>query len=593
MTDSIPLIQIKSEDSCSTKKPVHPSELIREIPRKALDGSNVLFINMPLRVSAKPNIFPEGPGLLGTRLSKNFGVNVSMIDFNAYRIKDELWQRMVAAGENLPHGRLKTFQEAEDHIRRHLKVYGVPDLIGLSGKITTYRWQKEIVRIIRSILPDVFLVTGNGLATELRLNLFQFIPELDGVAHSEGDDVIIKIVHDAVVIKQMGFENALNAGKLNPYYAGCFNGRHRFLYEGDRPLDLNALPHVDFDLFEYDVDGNRTGEWYRQVPDFSRQANNSSAIPWDDADVVPKTNSVSSRGCPFGCKYCFRGSQGERKWGVRSAEHIMRELHERIDRYKIKFHGFPDDNFAVTLDRIKDINNIVAWGTHTRLDEVAGLNNTTRHTAEIMAKAGCIYIGFGPESASPKVIEAIGKGGHTLSNGMIDVSIKGWGTHSFAKSMIMGNQNAIENGIHGNNTWILGCPTETLDDLKETVLYMLWQMGYYSSKGLPEDSVNTRMFTLTWYPGTTIINYPEIRHELNRVFGLSFSPVAGSKSSGVQYEPVFDETFEKYMLELDDATKVLYGPNGEPLNFGDMPTDTFLKAREYINSGETLRILEM
>ena len=64
-------------------------------------------------------------------------------------------------------------------------------------------------------------------------------------------------------------------------------------------------------------------------------------------------------------------------------------------------------------------------------------------------------------------------------------------------------------------------------------------------------------------------------------------------SSGVEYEPVFDEAFEKYMLELDDATKVLHGENEEPLNFGDMPNDQFLKAREYIDSGQTLKILDM
>ena len=158
--------------------------------------------------------------------------------------------------------------------------------------------------------------------------------------------------------------------------------------------------------------------------------------------------------------------------------------------------------------------------------------------------------------------------------------------------MIVGNQNAIENGIHSNCTWILACPTETLEDLKETVLFMLWQLEYYSHKGLPKDSVNTRMFTLTWYPGTTIINYERVRNELTRVFGITIQPAA-SNTGGVQWEPVYDEKFLTYMLELDDATKVLHSEAGEPLNFGDMPTDQFLQAREYIDSGQTLKILDM
>ncbi len=132
---------------------------------------------------------------------------------------------------------------------------------------------------------------------------------------------------------------------------------------------------------------------------------------------------------------------------------------------------------------------------------------------------------------------------------------------------------------------------EKLENLKETVMFMLWQLEYYASKGLPQDSVNTRMFTLTWYPGTTIINYARVRNELTRVFGITFQPAA--HSGDVQWEPVYDKKFLTYMLELDDATKVLHGDNNEPLNFGDMPTDQFLQAREYIDSGQTFKILDM
>jgi len=592
MAKIIPLVQPKTE-SCETKPHTHPAKIVENLDTKAIKGAKVLLINMPLRESARPTNTPEGPLLMATRLRDNFGVDASIIDLNAYRIKDKLWEERTAKGENLPWGRHKTLQEAQDQIQKHIAVYGQPDLIGFSGKITTFKWQRDLAKFLKQILPDVFLVSGGGLATELRHNLFNlgYIPELDGAAHSEGDDVIVKIVYDAITIKRIGLKNALDGGKLTPYYAGEINGRHRFLYAGDRPRDLNILPYGDLELLREDVFGYKILDRYLQVPIWSRQANNSSAIPWDDEDVTPKTSSVSSRGCPFGCKYCFRGSQGERKWGVRSAEHIMHELQNNIDRYKIKFHGFPDDNFAVTLDRIRLINNIVQWGTHTRLDEVAGLNATTKGTAETMAKAGCKYIGFGPESASPKVLEAIGKGGHTLSNGISDVIVAGE-RHAFPRSMVVGIQNALANGIHSNCTWILACPSETLADLKETVLFMLWQQEYYSSMGHPIDSVNTRMFTLTWYPGTTIINYERVRRELTRVFDITFQPAAPN-TSGVEWEPVYDDKFLVYMLELDDATKVLHGENDEPLNFGDMPTEQFLQAREYIDSGQTLKILDM
>ena len=268
----------------------------------------------------------------------------------------------------------------------------------------------------------------------------------------------------------------------------------------------------------------------------------------------------------------------------------MRELVEHKERYGIKFHGFPDDNFAVTLGRIKELHNIVPWGTHTRLDEVAGLNKTTKGTAEIMAEAGCKYIGFGPESASAKVLEAIGKGGHTLTNGFTEVMVGGK-SHSFPTSMVVGIREAARVGIHGNCTWIAFSPTETLEDLKESVLFIQWQMEFYAQFGAKPESVNSRMFAMTWYPGVTLINSPKVRSELERVFGLSFQRVSLDPHK-VMWDPVMDDKFYHYLRELDDATKVLE-VDGEPLNFSDMDNDTVLQVRSLIDNGKTLDILNL
>jgi len=543
---------------------------------------------MPLRESARPNVTPEGPLLLATRLRTEYGVQATIIDLNAYRIKDE-----IAKQRGLKNGRHLTYQETHGLIQRHIAKNGEPILVALSGKITTLKWQKEVVKMIRNILPDVFIVSGGGLATELKLGMFNYIPKLDAAAHSEGDDVVVKIVFDALTIKHQGWESAVASGKLAPYYVDKVFGRHRLIYAGDRPRDLDALPHADLELLRQDVDGSPLLEWYLQTPVWSANANNSSAAPWRDEDVIPKTTSVSSRGCPFGCTYCFRKTQGERNWGVRSAEHIMRELQEHIERYGIKFHGFPDDNFAVTLDRIrhmKDIKNLVRWGTHTRLDELAGLNKTTEGTVKTMFEAGCEYVGAGPESACAGVIEAIGKGGHTLTNGFTEVMVGGK-PHSFPTSMIVGIQEAARVGIHVNCTWIAFSPTETLANLKESVLFIQWQMEYYAQFGAKPESVNSRMFAMTWYPGTNLINTPKVRSELERVFGLSFQQVSLDRHK-VMWDPVMDHKFYHYLRELDDATKVLE-VNGRPLNFSDMDSDTVLKVRELIDGGKTLDILAL
>jgi len=541
---------------------------------KSIQGMKVVFINMPLRETAVPNTTPQGPLLLATNLRDNYGVNATVIDLNAYRIKDELAQK-----RGLVNGRHLTDDETLNLIKRHFEVHGEPDVVAFSGIITTLRWQETVAKMIRKIIPDVFLVSGNGLATELKTGLFNYIPELDAVARSEGDDVILKIVYDAKLIKKHGMQSSILSGKLAPYYLGEINGKHRFMYAGDRPKNLDRLPFADLELIKTDVYGNQILQKYLDTPVWGASANNSSATSFT---MKQSTTFVSSRGCPYACAFCYRGAQGERNYSMRSAKNLAEEFQLHIDKYGVDFIGMPDDNFAINHQRVVDLVPLlkpmnIRWGTHARLDESAEF--------PLMAEAGCIYIGFGAESASPKVLKAMNKGGFILKNGLMEVRMDG-NIYQFPRTMIEGIKNCDYAGIHANCTWIMGYPTETLEDLKASVAFIKWQEEFYVSRGKSADSINKRMFIATWYPGTKMLGHLKVRQTLSEVFGINFDPVTG--------EPVCDENFHQYLLELDDATKILHNPKtGEPLNYSDMPMDVFLKARECIDSDQIYKILQM
>ena len=113
--------------------------------------------------------------------------------------------------------------------------------------------------------------------------------------------------------------------------------------------------------------------------------------------------------------------------------------------------------------------------------------------------------------------------------------------------------------------------------------------GALPENEIPSASVNKQMFTLTWYPGTGMIKHERVRETLTRVFGLAFQPSTNKLSP---WDPVCDDAFYNYLIELDDATKVLKN-EGEALNFGNMSQDMFLQAREHIDSGNIFDILEM
>ena len=557
------------------------NDLVKDITPSEFEGLKVTFINMPLRESALPNTPPEGPLILAAILRK-FGAEPHLIDLNAYRIRDD-----AASRRGLPNGRHLNYSEAERLFLKHLSNVGDQDIVAFSGKITTLRWQEDMAKIVRKHQPDTFLVSGNGLATEIKMGLFNWIPELDGIARSEGDDAILIIARDAKLIKERGWSGAINSNKLSPFYKGEIRGRGRFMYEGNRPSNLDEIPYGALDLLESDPNGYNVLEDYINVPVWGMAANNSSATPFT---MRRSLTTVSSRGCPYACAFCYRGSQGERNYGMRTPEHIAKQVRGYVDKYGLDFIGFPDDNFAVDKRRIKKLTPVfkeygldsVRWGTHTRMDEAdARLYD--------MAESGCVYIGFGAESAAENTLTNMKKGGFILKNGFTPTQVNGR-TYRFPTTMVDAVKNCRDANIHGNCTWIMAYPGETLEDLQTSVAFITWQQDFWT-KGCTAGSseykrmrsgVNRKMFTATAYPGTEMWNV--VKPKLQEHFDISFDAFG---------QPKCDENFHHYVLELDDATKILDDKNGNPVNFGELSLDTFLQVREHIDNDQIEKILDI
>jgi radical SAM superfamily enzyme YgiQ (UPF0313 family) len=144
---------------------------------------------------------------------------------------------------------------------------------------------------------------------------------------------------------------------------------------------------------------------------------------------------------------------------------------------------------------------------------------------DLMREAGCVYIGFGAESADPYVLEEMGKGGFILANGTVDI-----GGYTFPRTMVEGVKNTKASGVHGNCTWIMGYPGERLEHLKTSVAFIKWQEEYYTAGLSPgtedyelhKDGVNKRMFTATAYPGTDLFKSPKVQAALRDSFVFSF-----------------------------------------------------------------------
>ncbi len=176
-------------------------------------------------------------------------------------------------------------------------------------------------------------------------------------------------------------------------------------------------------------------------PDFSLVHN------WKPSSNYPIS---TSRGCPYGCKFCSVIQMFGRKYRFKSVEATLRELKlaNSVSR-ATKF--IVDDNFAADVKRAKEIcRGLLAekikmtWSTQVRVDVARD-----RELLRLMADSGChtLYIGF--ESINPRTLAAYQK-------------------KQELEDIVYSIQKIRDHGIHIHGMFVLGADTDDVDTIRKT-----------------------------------------------------------------------------------------------------------------------------
>lgn len=128
---------------------------------------------------------------------------------------------------------------------------------------------------------------------------------------------------------------------------------------------------------------------------------------------------ITGRGCPMGCNFCSKVMG--RNVLLRSVDSIIEEIKFLIKEYKINGVCFRDELYLMNKQRayelaskLKPLNLI--WMGQARVDRV------DYDLIKYLKKCGCISLGFGIESGSPKMLKLMNKG-QTVSQ--IEQAVKG------------------------------------------------------------------------------------------------------------------------------------------------------------------------
>lgn len=392
----------------------------------------ILLINSPIRLDAKPSCIPSGLATVAAVLRNN-GFEVEIFDINALRPgKDEI---------------ISTLNNKSW------------DIAGVSGLITTYKFQIWIIDLLKKIRPQAPVVSGGGLATSVPDLLFNKTAA-DIVIIGEGEQTMLALCL------------AMKAGKDLSSVQGIGyreNEQIAFTPKIENIKDIDSIPFPAWDLLPVEIYLNNT-IW-------GDAANNSSGFR-NDVTIKRSMNIISSRGCPFSCNYCYH-LFGRSDYRFRSAQNVIDEIEILVDKYNVDFIGFVDDNMMASEKRLLEFCDLmekkqfpVTWGCHGRV------SSAKPGILERMAATGCIWIGYGIESGSQKILDAMNK----------KTTVKR------ARQAIIDTRRA---GIFPNTTFIFGYPGETRETVQETIDFKR------------ELGIDCGSFFATPYPGAPL--YEEAR----------------------------------------------------------------------------------
>lgn len=122
-------------------------------------------------------------------------------------------------------------------------------------------------------------------------------------------------------------------------------------------------------------------------------------------------NVATTRGCPFHCNWCAKPIYGNR-YTARSAAHVVRELKQLQDQYKVDHIWFCDDIFGLKpgwvrafADAVRQEGVSLRFKIQSRADLLLEEDNIRD-----LARAGCESVWMGAESGSQKILDAMDKG---------------------------------------------------------------------------------------------------------------------------------------------------------------------------------------
>jgi len=159
----------------------------------------------------------------------------------------------------------------------------------------------------------------------------------------------------------------------------------------------------------------------------------------------------ASRGCPRRCTFCAGHVVNGRTLRKRDPRKVVEEMELLYREYGIREVQFTDPDISLDTDYLREIcEAMVKQGVRLHWSAAAHSKSLDTNLLALMRKSGCYMLRLGVESGSERISRLIKKG--------VDFPQVEEMTRLIRKR-----------GIHAHAFFILGLPTETLAEMKQTL----------------------------------------------------------------------------------------------------------------------------
>ena len=253
--------------------------------------------------------------------------------------------------------------------------------VGMTIYTNDYKSATGFSKLIKEIDPDIPLIIGGPHCTFVKEQSLHDVPNADISVMGEGEYVILEL------IKYL--EGQKNLADIQ----GIYYRDNGSIISG-KPLNvicnLDELPFPARHLVEkYDY----------------------SSISFGFTLKKKVTSMITSKGCPFHCRFCSRYGNFIKDWTFRkrSAENVVKEILELNGKYRSAI--IVDDNFLADKKRAHIIFDMLL---ESDLDiefiiEGARVDTAEKELYMKMKRAGVKYIFYGIESGNQDVLDFYNK----------------------------------------------------------------------------------------------------------------------------------------------------------------------------------------